>query len=355
MVHFLLLVTMMVSHDTFAEPLDTTRTEGGKWAILPIVFTSPDTDFGIGVLPQYVFRTTPTSHASSVRLDAYYTQQHQFNLTARANIWLPHDRHQATGKAQFREWPNSFYGIGNTHIEGRRERYSETILEVSAAIQRRFGPGRYAGGLFKLRHSAMHERETGGMFDGGTLVGSVGGQAAGAGVYVSFDTREDVLYPLHGHLINVSSTLYVRLLGSDFAFAQHSVEARQWVHVTGSHVIAFQAVVRASTGSPPFQMLNGVGDVVRGYASKRYTDRHLLAVQAEYRAAPLLWRFGLVTFIGAGQVAHTLGDFGLKRFHIAYGLGLRFQIVRSENINVRWDFGFSRDSSGDYLDLNEAF
>ncbi|MBD3386034.1 hypothetical protein GF407_14050 [candidate division KSB1 bacterium] len=38
-----------------------------------------------------------------------------------------------------------------------------------------------------------------------------------------------------------------------------------------------------------------------------------------------------------------------------YGLGLRFQLNPKENINVRLDFGFGKESSGLYLAIGEAF
>jgi outer membrane protein assembly factor BamA len=346
---------MLPVHTAAAEPADTTAQRQRAWTVLPILFSSPDTGFGFGVLPQYVFRTTPATRPSSIRLDVYYTQERQFNVTARAGVWLPGNRYHTGAKVQLREWPTSFYGIGNTFADSSKEAYTERSVEASAEVQRRFRPGFYAGALIELRHSAMLEREAGGALAEDAVAGSSGGQALGVGIFLTLDTRNDVFYPAHGHLIRLGSRVYGRVAGADFGFTQHRLDARRYFQLHGPHVVALQGTLRLSTGTPPFQMLPGVGEVVRGYASKRYADRHLLAFQAEYRVAPLVWRFGLVFFVGAGQVAHVLGDFAPGRFHVAYGAGLRFQILRSANVNVRWDFGFGKDSSGDYLDLNEAF
>lgn len=338
-----------------AAPPDSTAQRDGSWTVLPILFSSPDTGFGVGVLPQYILRLTPETRPSNARLDVYYTQEQQFNVTLRTSLWLPGNRYGMNAKVQLREWPTTYYGIGNTFADSLEERYTERSVTVSAEVQRRLRPGIYAGALLGLRHSTMQEREPGETLARGAVTGSGGGQALGLGAFLSFDTRDAVFYPTEGHFIRLATQVYGRVAGADFGFTQHELDARKYVRLHGPHVLAVQGALRLSTGTPPFQMLHGVGQVVRGYASMRFADRQMLAVQAEYRVAPLIWRLGLAVFVGAGQVAHTPGDFTVDRFHVACGAGLRVQIIRSEHINVRWDFGFGPGSSGDYLDLNEAF
>ena len=323
--------------------------------MLPILFSSPDTGFGVGVLPQYLFRTAPETRTSNLRADLYYTQEGQSNVTLRAGMWWPGNRYRLGGKAQVRDWPSTFYGIGNTFADSLRESFVERSAQVSAELQRLVRPGVYAGAIAEFVHRSVRDREPGGTLIQNVVTGSEGGQVLGAGVFLSFDTRDDVIYPTAGHLVRLDSRAYGRIAGADFGFTQHRLDARQYVQLSGPHVLAFHGALRVSTGAPPFQMLPGVGEVVRGYASDRFADRHLLAFRAEYRVAPLVWRLGLAVFAGAGQVAHDLGDFALDRFHVAYGIGLRFQIIPSERVNVRWDFGFGEDSSGDHFDLGEAF
>jgi hypothetical protein len=125
--------------------------------------------------------------------------------------------------------------------------------------------------------------------------------------------------------------------------------------VVATHVLALQASFTVTDGAPPFRMLPGVGNVIRGYASTRYIDNNRIGVQAEYRAVPVWWRLGFVAFAGVGEVAHRLRDFRLNDPKVAVGFGLRFLLFSKEKITIRQDFGFGKGSSGDYLDLNEAF
>jgi outer membrane protein assembly factor BamA len=351
----LAVVVVQVASAALAAPPDTTDERQSRWAVLPILFSSPDTGFGVGVLPQYVFRTAPDARTSTLRADLYYTQEGQSNVTVRAGMWWPGNRYRLGGKAQVRDWPSTYYGVGNTFADSLRESFVERSAQVSVDLQRLVRPGVFAGVLAAFAHRTIREREAGGVLARSALAGSEGGEVLGAGVFLSFDTRDDVIYPTAGHLVRLDSRAYGRVAGADFGFTQHRLDARQYVRLVGPFVLALHGALRVSTGAPPFQQLHGVGEVVRGYASDRFADRHLLAFRAEVRVVPLVWRFGLAVFAGAGQVASGLGDFALDRFHVAYGAGLRFQIIPSERVNVRWDFGFGDDSSGDYLDLGEAF
>jgi hypothetical protein len=113
--------------------------------------------------------------------------------------------------------------------------------------------------------------------------------------------------------------------------------------------------VRLTEGNAPFQLMPGVGSVLRGYSTARYVGADLVALQAEYRVVPLFWRLGLVGFLGAAQVAPSISEFSLAEVKYMIGVGARVQLSRRDAINIRWDFGFGLKSSGDYLDLGEAF
>jgi len=64
----------------------------------------------------------------------------------------------------------------------------------------------------------------------------------------------------------------------------------------------------------------GGADMMRGLYGGRFTDKCLMAYQAEYRRF-LFWRIGMVGFASMGEVASTPGRFELDSFHYAYGGG----------------------------------
>ena len=91
---------------------------------------------------------------------------------------------------------------------------------------------------------------------------------------------------------------------------------------------------------------------MRGYYEGRYTDRDMITVQAELRQK--IWRrIGCVVWGGAGNVFPTLADFRWSQTLPNYGAGLRWEF--KNRVNVRFDFGFGRKTSGFLFNVNEAF
>ncbi len=121
-------------------------------------------------------------------------------------------------------------------------------------------------------------------------------------------------------------------------------------------MIAFQLFMNFIDGNAPFQLLSRIGGekIMRGYYQGRYRDKHVAVLQTEYRMK--IWRrFGMVGFVGFGDVAHRLQDFDLRNFRLSIGLGLRYLYSSAEGINVRIDFGFHGGTPGPYITINEAF
>jgi hemolysin activation/secretion protein len=121
-------------------------------------------------------------------------------------------------------------------------------------------------------------------------------------------------------------------------------------------VLAFQLQSSFSFGDVPLGELSALGghEMMRGYYEGRYLDNHLLAIQAEYRFR--LWdRLGAVIFAGGGDVASDVGDFRLGNLRPSVGAGLRFLIDKTEDLNLRFDYGIGYRTRNYYLQVAEAF
>lgn len=338
--------------------VDSTRAErpGAKLALLPIIFSSPDTRLALGVLPQYIFHTAPGTRPSNLRADVYYTFNRQFNVLVKPVVWLPGDRWQFAGSFRFRKWPTSFYGIGPGSREADEETFTEYLAHGSVEALRRVRPAVYAGASYVMRWGSIREVEpVGGLLDRGAVPGTGDSRVAGLGIVATYDTREHVYLPRSGALYRVQVERFARAFGGDRGYGTVTVDLRQYVAVTGPVTAAFQVALAMSDGEVPFRVMPNVGDIVRGYATTRYIDRQRWAAQVEIRAIPVWWRLGLAVFGGAGGVAGRVGDFRTDDLNWAVGIGLRVLMYPRERITIRQDFAFGQGSSGDYLDLNEAF
>ena len=93
---------------------------------------------------------------------------------------------------------------------------------------------------------------------------------------------------------------------------------------------------------------------MRGYFEGRYTDRHFIATQVEWRQK-LNHRWGLVAFAGLGSVAPSIDEFRMENVRPSVGVGVRFLVDAEENLNLRLDFGAGQHKLNYYFKIAESF
>lgn len=337
--------------------IDTSRQSGAQLMLLPIIFSSPDTRLAAGVLPQLVFRTSSSSNPSSIRIDAYYTQNRQYHLLLRPTFWLRDNNLNLVGKFSTKKWPTSFYGIGNDSQEGDKEKFTETLyessIEVLKSIRRR--TGYFAGLSYSLRYGKIDPEDLMGRLASAEITGSSTSWTSSIGAILRQDTRDNHFYPTKGSYNTIEISSATKLLGSNNNFTRLTIDMRKYFPIYQAQVLALQVMGSFSYGKVPFRLLPSVGSTLRGYSTVRYIDKNMAAIQMEYRVAPLFWRLGFVAFAGLADVFDQPGDLQPGRLKYSGGIGIRYMFSRSEKINIRLDYGIGRDSSGDYLDLTEAF
>jgi hemolysin activation/secretion protein len=60
--------------------------------------------------------------------------------------------------------------------------------------------------------------------------------------------------------------------------------------------------------------------------------------------------------VAVGQVSNKFMAFNLKDTKYGFGTGLRFQLSKSQKLNLRLDYAWASDkSTGFYLSIGEAF
>lgn len=301
--------------------VDTLAFEKGSLSILPIIFYSPQTKLAAGVLPTYIFRSSPESRPSSVTSPAYYTINEQISISILPEIYYKNGAYRFSGSMYYLKWPDLFYGLGNATSADDEEEYTTRSSGGSMDIQRRFGSSLYFGVVGELSHSELVEIESEGLLSTGDITGAETGTVSGAGVSISWDSRDNIFFPRHGSYHAVSATSFGSVLGGD----------------------------------PPFGMMPQLGQIIRGYYPLRYIDKNLLSSQIECRWHPLWKKFGVVGFAGAGSVADRISDFRPNDFKFAAGIGIRYLFIPVEGLNIRFDIGFGQGSSEIYFDIDEAF
>jgi hypothetical protein len=96
---------------------------------------------------------------------------------------------------------------------------------------------------------------------------------------------------------------------------------------------------------------------MRGYYTGRFRDKNQLAAQAEFRMLPLGFtkRWGAAVFGATGTVFNHFHQLSLNNFVVAGGAGLRFLLFPKKDIFSRVDLAFTKEGTGIYLFIGEAF
>jgi len=338
---------------------DKVKQKKSSFILLPILFYTPETKIAGGLGCLYYFRTSDhkvKTRPSSIWMGLIYTQKKQFFIDFYPDLYLKKEVYHLTGNFSFRKFPDKFFGIGNNTTEDMEEHYTSQAFNLALCLQKKVRSKLYVGLQYEFEHSKIIKVENNGQLVKGEIEGSKGGTTSGMGAVINWDDRDSIIYPTRGIFCQLSANLFNQALGSDYNYNKFNLDFRQYSTLFFSHVLASQGYINIITGNPPFQKLSLLGgqNIFRGYYQGRYRDKNMIVFQTEYRM-PIMWGFGLVGFVGIGDVADKMSNFKFGNFKYSIGLGIRYQISREEGTNLRLDFGFGKKSSGVYITLNEAF
>ncbi len=224
------------------------------------------------------------------------------------------------------------------------------------AGRRQFFRDFFAGVQYQFKRTVIEKVSPDGSLVAGTIPGSRGGIVSGVGTTLTYDNRDNIIFPRRGKYFQLTTDFCGRFLGSDFNYTAVRLDLRYYVPVMEKHVLAFQLLCRTVAGTAPFYDLSNLGSawMMRGISTGRYIDKSLLAFQTEYRLH--IWkRLSAAGFAAVGDVAPKLTSFTFNPLRYSVGGGLRFRIDSREGTNVRLDYAWARGSSGLYVTVLEAF
>jgi outer membrane protein assembly factor BamA len=325
----------------------------------PFAVRSLETDWGFGGIAARFFKAQKkdsTIRTSDVNLLGIYTLRSQLILVLSSTIFFPKEDHIARFQASYSYYPDDFWGLGNHTSFLDKEPFSQKQYFINPQFLKRIHGNLYLGVTYEFQHTGPVTYTPGGVFDKENIAGRHGGNTSGIGPILSWDTRNNAYSPDHGGFAEIQFEYFNQHLGSDFNFRLLSIDLRKFIHLSDKEVLAFQGLGGLTFGETPFRKLEELGgaDMMRGYYGGRFTDKCLMAYQAEYRRF-LFWRLGAVAFASTGEVAPTPGKFELNGFHFAYGGGARFALSKEEKLNLRVDYGVAKHSNAFTVQLREAF
>ncbi len=330
--------------------------------VFPFVVHAAETGWGFGAISAVFFQpnkkdagdsSTRTSNASLLGL---YTTKKQLIVAVNSTVFFPHENTIARLQASYSYFPAHFWGLGNHSPSSADESYAQEQFVINPQLLRRVYGKFYLGISYELQVTGPIKHIANGIFDQQNIAGRYGGHTSGIGPLLTLDTRNNAFSPTQGGFAELQYTYYGNITGSDFNFQLFNLDLRRFFSFSTKSVLALQAISSLGTGTIPFRKLAQIGgsDMMRGYYAGRFTDKCLVAAQAEWRQF-LFWRLGVVGFASLAQAGPQTSDFSADGFHYAWGGGLRFMLSKKEKLNLRLDYGVGTSSNAFNVQLREAF
>jgi len=325
----------------------------------PFAVRSLETNWGFGGIAARFFKPgkhDTTVRTSDVNLLALYTLRSQLILVLSSTIFFPHEDHIVRFQASYSYYPDDFWGLGNHTAFTDKVGFAQKQYFINPQFLKRVHGNMYLGVTYEFQHTGPVEYSPGDVFDKENIAGRHGGNTSGIGPILSWDTRNNAYSPDKGSFAEIQYVYFRPFLGSDFKFTVLSIDLRKFFKLSSTSVLAVQGLGGLTFGNTPFRKLEELGgtDMMRGYYGGRYTDKCLMAYQAEYRHF-LFWRIGFVAFAATGEVAPSPSRFELNGLHYTGGGGLRFALSKEEKLNLRIDYGVAKHSNAFTVQLREAF
>ncbi|MDP8222628.1 MAG: BamA/TamA family outer membrane protein [Candidatus Lernaella stagnicola] len=326
---------------------------------IPVVFYTPETNFGFGASGVLLYRlpgepaASRTSQFSGV---AFYTLKKQYSVILSPKMYFANEDYYLDLVLGMSHYPSQFYGMGNNTRLADEETFTADSFRGDLDFLRRVYKDFYAGVAYRFEHFDITDVEDDGLIANQDLTGDDAGTVSQLGAVLLWDSRDSALSSRSGSLYQLTALLADPGVGSDFVYNDYLIEIRHFIPLFERHAFGVQLLSQIMTGDPPFDEMATIGgsDRLRGVEQGRFRDKAALVAQMEYRF-PIYWRFSGAAFLGGGAVEERFNFINLNEAHVSAGGGLRFRLTKDEPLHLRLDLGFSEDDTGVYFVFGEAF
>jgi len=154
-------------------------------------------------------------------------------------------------------------------------------------------------------------------------------QNVGIGASAIYDSRDDTMMPGDGMLVDFTVSTFDEALGGDFNYVNFDFKALWFQELHEKFVLGLRFDVATVDGRPPFFAVPYVS--IRGIPALRYQGKTagVAEVEGRFNISP---RWAAVAFAGAGFTDVKEPNQETADTIKAYGGGIRFQALKSQNV-----------------------
>jgi outer membrane protein assembly factor BamA len=329
------------------------KVQRGDFVIVPIPVSNPTFDTGLVLGGAYFYAQTEEQKkvqpASLTGFGAAYTSNDSYAIALAQQSYWDENRWRLDAVAGYVDFSLT---LSEPDGSGGTEQTAWGIRGglAQATLLRRIGASRwYAGGL--ARYINIEQSLDLGIPDPDYDI-SEEDEVAGIGLLTQYDSRDRPFNSGDGRFLKADAIYSETNAEGENSYWSFNANFRSYHTLTDSLVLAWEARACARDGNVPLWNACFIG--LRGFALTEYIGQRSASAQAELRWK-MSRRWGAVGFAGAGYAAETLAALGGDQHTPSYGVGIRFQVLESQGINLRLDFARSDNDEAFHLSVAEAF
>ncbi len=327
------------------------------FGVLPGPHYSSTVGLGLGVVATGLYsldRADTLLPKSNVTLYGDITTKGFLMMGVKGNNIFRHDRYRLDYRLYMYTFPTKFWGIGfeNGKKDDNETDYRRIKLDAMARFMFRVASNTYLGPVINYQYVQARDVEEKGkhLFRGEDL--RIHAQTIGFNL--TYDSRDFMLNAYRGWFLQLEQTFTPRFLGNDYCFSTTDLTVSTYRKLWRGGVLAGEWHSRFNYGNPAWCLMSEAGSNsrMRGYYEGRYRDKNIMELQVELRQH--VWkRNGIAVWAGAAQVFPEFETLRWQRTLPNFGIGYRWEFKK--RINVRLDYGFTRDGGSFLFNINEAF
>lgn len=318
---------------------------------------SSDSGFGLGLVASGLYSTDRRDSLlpqSNISLFGDITTKGFLMIGLRGNNIFPQRKYRLDYKLYLYTFPSNFWGMGydNGDIDDNKSKYNRFKCEVMGRFLFRLTKNSFIGPVidFQFVRASKIDEKAEPLFAGQYYTV----RNLNMGFSYTYDSRDFILNARRGWFVQFDQLFTPKILCNDYGFITTELAVSTYREVWKGGVLAGEIHSKLNFGDVPWPMMSEVGtsNRMRGYYDGRYRDKNIVEGQLELRQK--IWkRHGMAAWVGLANVFPKFSEMRLKKTLPNAGIGYRWEFKK--RVNVRLDYGFTRNGSGFLFNITEAF
>lgn len=319
---------------------------------------SATTGLGLGLLGTATYsadHTDPTLPRSNASVYSNMTTAGFFMVGLRGNHIFPHESFQLDYKVNLSTFSTSYWGMGyaNADNDDNETDYRRNRINAMARFMVKLAPNTYIGPFvnYRVTQASDVNEDFSYLWQGQdkTIHNYT------AGLSFTYDSRDFMLNASKGVFVQIDQTFTPRCFGNGkYNFSTTEATFATYGKLWKGAILAGELHGQFNYGHIPWSQLATIGsnDRMRGYYEGRYNDKNVIEGQVELRQH-IKGRNGVVAWVALANAFPNFKNIAWRYTLPNAGVGYRWEFKK--RINIRVDYGFTRNGGGFIFNINEAF